>query len=133
MKNLYLFILAFVIITGCKKELVDTAANDIRDLNSLASLNSEIETGVSLVFYHASWCAVCKEQRPAVESLSKNKEAAFAKFCEMEFDDNKEAVRAKKVTGFPTLVVYKNGEDKQRFNGKGHTEEVLLKALKDNQ
>ena len=61
MKNLHLFILAFVIITGCKKELVDTAANDIRDLNSLASLNSEIETGVSLVFYHP---------RPFVDQVS---------------------------------------------------------------
>jgi thioredoxin 1 len=133
MKNVYLFILAFVLITGCKKELVDTAANDIKDLNSLESLNSEIASGVTLVFYHASWCAVCKEQRPAVESLSKNTEAAFAKFCEMEFDDNKEAVRAKKVTGFSTLVLYRNGEEKQRWNGKGHTEVDLLKALMDNQ
>lgn len=132
MKNLYLVVLAFILITGCKKELVDTSANDIKDLNSLESLNSEIAAGVSLVFYHASWCSICKEQRPAVESLSKNTEAAFAKFYEMEFDDNKEAVRAKKVTGFPTLVLYKNGEEKQRWNGKGHTEEVLLKALKEN-
>ena len=133
MKNLYLIVFALVLIAGCKKELVDTAANDIKDVNSLESLNAEISSGISLVFYHASWCAVCKEQRPAFESLSKNKEAAFANFCEMEFDDNKEAVRAKKVTGFPTLVLYKNGEEKQRWNGKGHSEEVLLKALKDNQ
>lgn len=133
MKKAYLIILVLFLIVGCKKELVDTAANDIKDINSLESLNSEIATGVSLVFYHASWCEICKEQRPAVESLSKNKEAAFANFCEMEFDDNKEAVRAKKVTGFPTLVLYKNGEEKQRWSGKGHTEEELLKALKDNQ
>ncbi len=133
MKNLFLLTLVLLLIVGCKKDLVDTAANDIKDLNGLESLNNEIATGVSLVFYHASWCTICEEQRPAVESLSKNSEAAFANFFEMEFDDNKEAVRAKKVTGFPTIVIYKNGEEKQRFNGKGHSDSDLLKALKDNQ
>jgi thioredoxin 1 len=133
MKKILWFLLLIPVLSACQKEdLVDTTLNEIKDVNGLDAFKSEISSGISLVFFHASWCKICKEQRPAVESLAANKEASFAKILEMEYDDNKETVKAFEVTGFPTLVAYKDGKEVQRWKGKGHSEETLLQGLKSH-
>lgn len=131
MKNLFIIMTAVLALGSCKKDLVDTSANQIEDLTDLGVAKQKIETGVSMVFFHASWCKVCKEQRPAFETVSKNTEVASSRFYEVEYDDHKDIVDNYKVTGFPTIVLYSGGKEIKRFSGKGHSESDLLNAIKE--
>lgn len=131
MKNIFIVMAAILVFGSCKKDLVDTSANEIQDLTELEVAKQKTEAGVSMVYFHASWCKVCKEQRPAFEAISKNAEAASAKFYEVEYDDHKDIVNHFKVTGFPTIVLFSGGKEVKRFSGKGNSESDLLKAIKE--
>ena len=135
MKNalIILSVFAVLISTGCKKELVDTGANDITDIDDLGTFKSEIATGVSVVFFHASWCSICAEQRPHVEAASKNEEVKFARVIEIEYDDNKPIFTDFNVDGFPQLLIFKEGTEQTRLKGKGHDEAKLVSLIKQYQ
>jgi thioredoxin 1 len=130
MKKMITLLSLIVMLASCKKDLVDTTANDIPDVTDLASFEQNIAEGVSLVFYHAAWCSKCKEQRPAFEAASNNTESGPAKFFELDYDDYEDIAKKYDVSGFPTMVLYKDGIEVQRFQGTGHSENQLLDAIK---
>lgn len=111
MKQFAFFSLFFLIVvfTSCKKDLVDTSANDIEDVNDLQTFKNKITNGISLVFFHASWCPTCKEQRPHFEAAAVNSDLKFALFLEIEYDDNPEICDEYDVPGFPQTLVFKDG------------------------
>ena len=131
MKQLTLFSLFFLFIgfTACKKDLVDTSANDIEDVNDLQAFKTKISSGVSLVFFHASWCPTCKEQRPNFEAAAVNTDLSFTLFLEVEYDDNPEICDEYDVPGFPQTLVFKDGVEQTRLKGSGHSEQVLKELL----
>lgn len=137
MKKLFLFAaLLLVFISACeekeKEDLANTDANSVEDVNSLDVFESRIATGVSMVFFHASWCTVCAEQRPAFEATSENTAFANVFFGEVEFEANNDINQPYGIAGFPTIVFYKDGVEQSRLTGKGHSQaslEATLNAL----
>lgn len=131
MKHLALLMLIFLtVLSSCKKEdLVDTDANQITDVNSKAQFDSEVANGVSLIFFHASWCSVCKAQRPAVEATSEKADYSDVFFGEVEFEQNNEINQDRNVFGFPTIVIYKDNVEVERLTSSGHSEEDLANLL----
>ena len=117
----YLALLSVLVFFSCKKDLVDTSSNQIADVSEETSFESRIETGVSVVFFHASWCSVCEEQRPAVEEASELDELSFASFIEVEYDDSRDLFESQNVDGFPQLLIYKDGVEQERLKGKNHS------------
>ncbi len=131
MRKLFILSLALtaLTLTSCKKELVDTSLNEITDVNSLSDLQTNVSSGVSLVFFHASWCKICEEQRPAVETASEDANLSFVKFYEVEYEENEDISEHYGVPGFPQILIFKDGEEKERFKGKGHSVETLTERL----
>mgnify|MGYP002630830496 CR=1 FL=1 len=131
MKNLLALIFISTIVLSCGKEdLVNTAQNQLVDITSVEQFNMEVKEGVSMVFYHASWCSKCAEQRPAVEMISEKGEYNVVFFAEVEYEEHTDLVKAQKINGFPTIVIYKDGVENKRFAGKGHEQSTLEVALK---
>ncbi|MDP2175697.1 MAG: thioredoxin family protein [Bacteroidota bacterium] len=130
-----LFVLIVCFFASCKKEkdkeaLVDTSQNSLVDITSQQQFNDLIsQNDVALVFFHASWCAICKEQRPAVEALTMDTELNKVSFSELEYDDYKTIADGVNVTGFPTILIFKKGVEAHRLNGKGHSFDKLKGLL----
>jgi len=131
MKNFGYILLSFMLLTSisCKKDLVDTSTNQIEDVTDLQSFKNQISSGVSLVFFHASWCKICKEQRPHFESAAVNTDLNFVLFLEVEYDDNPEICDEYDVPGFPQTLVFKDGIEQTRLKGSGHNEQELKDLL----
>lgn len=132
MKRYFLFLLVILFINACDKEkedLVDTSQNDITDINGLDNFQMEIQNGVSVVFFHASWCTVCAEQRPAVEASAADVANADVLFAEVEFEDNAEVNLEYGIEGFPTIVFFKDGIEEDRFVGKGHSVQAIQEVI----
>lgn len=128
-----LILISLLAFSACKKKaIVDTSSNMLTDITSQAQFDEHIQTGVSLVFFHASWCTICKEQRPAVEELTTDSELAAVKFGELEYDDLTAVANKAGVKSFPTIVIFKNSAEVTRLNGKGHSKESIKKLLTDN-
>ncbi|MGB0851117.1 MAG: thioredoxin family protein [Bacteroidia bacterium] len=115
-----------VAFTSCRKELVDTSLNTLEDVTTASELESAIEKGVTVVFFHATWCSVCEEQRPAVESAAESEDAEGITFLEVDHVDNKSLFKDYDVDGFPQILFFSDGDERERLKGKGHSVEDII-------
>ncbi len=61
-----------------------------------------------------------------VESAANREELAFSQFLEINYDDNIPIFEEFDVSGFPQLLVFKNGVEQTRIKGKGHTKQEIV-------
>lgn len=125
----FLIMALLVLASSCKKQLVDPSENEIKDHTDVAQFSESISSGISFVFFHANWCSSCEEQRPAFESTSMNTSVNFVSFIEVDHPVAEEIFEAHNVNGFPHMLVFQDGVEKERLAGKGHTEEQFVNLL----
>jgi thiol-disulfide isomerase/thioredoxin len=127
---LFLSTLFLLLIASCSKDsLVDTSANSIEDINTLPDFEARIANGVSMMFFHASWCSICAEQRPAFENTAEKSAFDAVFFGEIEYEANTNINQTYVIGSFPTIVFYKDGVEESRLTGKGHSEATITSTL----
>src|SRR5262245_23947228 len=70
-----------------------------------------------LVHVYASWCPVCRAQSPVLETLAKDKAFEGVKFVTVDFDKDKEFLRAHRVPTQSIILAFKNGQEVARIIG----------------
>lgn len=100
-----------------------------RLLATTNEFKQSIETGVSLVDFNAPWCGPCRAQEPIIQQLSEQF-TGKAIIAEMNIDDNQETAVALGIQSIPTLAVFKNGKEVQRFVGL-QSSKTLTQALEE--
>ena len=81
-----------------------------------------------LVDFWAEWCAPCKMIGPAVEELAKTYDGKM-KFAKLDVDSNNKTTMQYGVMSIPTLIVFKDGQEKERIVGavpKGQLEKKVI-------
>jgi thioredoxin 1 len=133
MKKFILILFAAVFISSCGKEEVEIpfSKSELVDITSLNQYDNIIKTGVSLMFFHATWCTICKAQRPNVLGLLEDAALKNVNFGEIDKDKNKPISDNYQVIGQPVIVIYKDNEEKHRLSGSGHSASVLANLLKE--
>ena len=71
-----------------------------------------------LVDLWAEWCSPCRVIAPLLEKISDEfeDELGIAKI-EVDEDENMKIAGQYQVRGFPTLILFQNGEERARFSG----------------
>ena len=85
-----------------------THAND-------ATIDSLIGDGITLVDFWASWCGPCRMVSPLVDELAE--EHPEFKFCKINVDEQEPLAIKFGIMSIPTLIVFKNGEEKKKQIG----------------
>lgn len=123
----------FIVLTffACKKEEKSEhiPVQGLVTISSQAQMTTEISSGVSFVFFHASWCSICNAMRPDVTMTAEDSDLSSVFFGEVEFEDHPEIVNAYNVAGFPTVLIFKDGIEVDRITGGGHTHADLKQAI----
>lgn len=102
---------------------------ETRILESTDEFKKSIEKGVSLVDFNAPWCGPCRAQEPIIRQLSEQfKEKAT--IAQMNIDDNQETAIELGIQSIPTLALFKNGKEVQRFVGL-QSSATLARALEN--
>ncbi|MBV8919560.1 thioredoxin family protein [Bradyrhizobium sp.] len=73
--------------------------------------------GPVLVHITAPWCIECKAQKPVVAALAETPDFKNLTIVDVDFDTQKDALRALKVQTQSTLVVFKGKEEIARAVG----------------
>ncbi len=75
-----------------------------------------ITGGVVLVDFNAPWCGPCRFQEPIIKDIAKQFEGK-ALVSEVNVDENREMAIRLGIQSIPTLILFKNGQEIQRFIG----------------
>ncbi|MBW1893970.1 MAG: thioredoxin family protein [Deltaproteobacteria bacterium] len=86
-----------------------------------------IKKGVCLVDFNAPWCAPCRAQEPILKKLAANYDGR-AVIVETNVDVNIEITQKFNIQNIPTLILFKDGREINRFVGL-QTEDELSGAI----
>ena len=77
-----------------------------------------------LVDFWAEWCVPCHMVSPVVEEIARDY-AEKLKAAKLNVDDNPQTARQYGVMSIPTLIVFKDGQEKARVVGARGKEAIL--------
>jgi thioredoxin 1 len=83
--------------------------------------------GAVLVDFWAEWCVPCHMVSPVVEEIGREK-GDVLRVAKLNIDENPEVTRRYGVMSIPTLMLFRDGEEKVRVVG-ARGKEALLKEI----
>lgn len=85
------------------------------------------EKQVMLIEFYATWCPHCKRMAPVVDQVKELLDGR-AGVVQLDIDLNQEAADSAEVTGVPTFIVYRDGEEVWRHSGEIDGNDLLSKV-----
>lgn len=80
------------------------------------SFDQIVAKGVSVVDFWAEWCMPCRMQGPIVEKVAGTMGDRVS-VCKLNVDDHPGPAERYRVTGIPTLIFFKDGNEAERLVG----------------
>jgi thioredoxin 1 len=98
----------------------------IKELND-QNFQAQVKNGVTLVDFWASWCMPCKMMAPILNETAEvlGNSASIGK---LDVETNRASSAKYSVRNIPTLILFKNGKEINRFVGV-KTKDFLLKEI----
>lgn len=96
-----------------------------------SDFNEQVQNGVKLVDFWATWCGPCKMIAPVLEDLAADYDGK-ADVLKLDVDQNQATAAKYEVMSIPTLIVFKDGEAVDKvvgFQPKENLAQVLDKHL----
>ncbi|EGQ2694983.1 thioredoxin [Staphylococcus pseudintermedius] len=100
---------------------------EVKDSN----FDGQIQSGVKLVDFWATWCGPCKMIAPVLEDLAVDYEGK-ADILKLDVDQNQATAAKFEVMSIPTLIVFKDGQPVDKvvgFQPKENLAQVLDKHV----
>jgi len=80
------------------------------------NFQESIAKGVSLVDFWAAWCGPCQILGPVIEEVAGEFEGK-ANVAKLNVDENQQTASAFGVMSIPTVIMFKDGQEVNRFIG----------------
>ena len=105
------------------------AAAEWKDFDAGAFAQAQKDGKPILVDVFAAWCPVCRAQNPILVQLTREPKFVDMVVFKVDFDTQKDELRALKAQSQSTLIVYKG--DKETGRSVGDTNPGSIEALLD--
>jgi thioredoxin 1 len=105
---------------------------EVKEIRCGEELEAAKEMGLTLVDFSAPWCAPCRLQEPIIRKLADQFDGR-ASIATVNIDGTREMASKLGIQSIPTLILFRNGKEVQRFVGlqsEGTLSEALIKLLK---
>jgi len=101
---------------------------EIKDIRAEDELSRAIQQGTTLIFFRAPWFALCHLQEPILSRVASQFKGK-ASIGAVNVDQIPEIAWKLRIRSVPTLILFKNSKEIQRFVGL-QPEETLADALR---
>ncbi len=117
---------------GCSRQEANKQENGSSSSAAVITLDesnfdSQVQSGVVLVDFWATWCGPCKTQGPIVEKVAEQVEGK-AKVAKLDVDVAPKVAQRFSIRSIPTLIIFKDGKLKKQFVGVTKAE-TLVSAI----
>ena len=89
-----------------------------------------IKNGVSLIDFNAPWCGPCRAQEPIIQQLLEDF-SGRAVISKINVDENQETAVKLGIQSIPTITVFKDGIEVNRFVGL-QSAQTFSKAIEEH-
>ena len=128
-QSIWVLVFLFLHLASCKKDDVTAENSQLVTISSLSQMQEKTNSGVSLVFFHATWCPLCANQRPHIENLVGDPELSTVFLGQVDFEKHNDIVDKYNVFGFPTILILKDGEIRHALAGSNNSTTALKELL----
>lgn len=80
----------------------------IKHIKNQIEFDKEIEKGLVVVDFFATWCGPCRMLAPIIEDVSENRDDAA--FLKVDVDENYELAKSFGIMSVPTVLFFKDGK-----------------------
>lgn len=115
-----------LLLFSCKNEL---QINAFTEINSVEQYQDYVAEGVKLVFFHSPTCSLCSRQRDEISILFAEEELLTVGFAQVNYLTHPEIFTRENVIGFPTILIFKNGELQHHLTGANNSYDALREKL----
>jgi len=123
------FLLLAVVASVALLGSLSARAAEWKPFDAAAFAQAQKDGKPILVDIFAAWCPVCRAQNPILVQMTREPKFDDLVVFKIDFDTQKDAVRAVKATSQSTLIVYKGETEKGR--SVGDTNASSIEALLD--
>ena len=106
--------------------------SNVKEILTVEEFNNEINSGVPvLVDFYANWCGPCKMQAPILLEFQEEVGEKVS-VIKIDVDQNPSIAKDFGILSIPTLLVFKDGELKEKKVGlstKAQLSEMLIKYM----
>lgn len=103
------------------------ATSSIRSFDREAFLAAQQEGKPILIDITAPWCPTCRAQKPIIQALAGKSDLQGLIVFEVDFDSQKDVVRAFEASSQSTLIMYRG--EKETARSVGDTDPTRIEAL----
>lgn len=128
---LVLLLLFFAVRIFAKKKMASLAGVETNEKIlqlSDANFNHQLKNKTILVDFWADWCMPCKMMLPILNDLAESLPENYS-VAKLDVDNNHAVAQKYNVRSIPTLILFQNGKEVNRFVGV-KTKDFLLKEIK---
>ena len=101
---------------------------EVKKITSKGELEKALKSNITLMDFGTPWCAPCRLQEPIIHRLATRFQGRVL-IAETNVDESLDLALTLGIRSIPTLIIFKNGKEIQRFVGL-QSEDTLSDVLK---
>jgi len=103
---------------GTDRDDIDWDAPSDVEMLTETNFATSVKSGLWLVEFYAPWCGHCKSLKPHFEKAATTlKASGQLRLAAVDAVKSRTLAEEYGIGGFPTLLLFKNGEYREKYNG----------------